>query len=143
MIDTLIGLSTRAKNYDQLEGRPTTNDTPSNSQLDRSLTLEKPAFELPSRPSKETVRWTTHNFNTRVAQHYSIVEDLAQAPCAMSSLEVLQICPTQWKASLSAIDGVDPSNTTLISFNSDNCEPHLPPSVTFMLTIGCLGKNIC
>jgi hypothetical protein len=38
---------------------------------------------------------------------------------------------------------VDPSDTSLISFDSNNCEPHLPPSVTFMLTIGCLGKNIC
>ena len=93
MTDIVIGLSTRAKNYDPLEGRSTSDDIPSTSQPDRPLTIEKPAFELPSHPSKETVCWTTHNFNAQVAQHYSIVEDLAQAPCAMSSLEVLQSCP--------------------------------------------------
>ena len=67
MTDTVIGVSTRARNYDQSEGRSTTNDTPSNSQPDRSLTLAKPAFESPSRPSNATVRQTMHNFNTHVA----------------------------------------------------------------------------
>ena len=86
MIDTVIGLSTRVKNYDQSEGHPTTNDTPSTSQPDCPLTLEKPAFKLPSRPSKATVCQTMHNFNTRASQHYSIVKDHSQAPCAMSAL---------------------------------------------------------
>ena len=40
------------------------------------------------------------------------------------------------------IGGVDPYDTSLIFYDSDNCEPRLPPSVTFMLTIGCLDKNI-
>lgn len=84
-----------------------------------------------------------HNFNAWAAQHYGIVEDLAQAPCAMSALEVLQSFRTQRKALLTAIGGVDPYDTSLISFDSNNCEPHLPPSVIFMLTIGCLRKNIC
>jgi hypothetical protein len=95
MIDVVISLSMRAKNYDPSEGHSTPNDIPSTSQPNRPLTIEKPSFELPSRPSKATVRQTTHNFNARVAQHYSIVEDLAQAPCAMSTFEVLQSCPMQ------------------------------------------------
>ena len=61
----------------------------------------------------------------------------------MSTLEVLQSFPMQQKALLIAISGVDPSDTSLISFKLDNYEPHLPPSVTFMLTISCLNKNIC
>ena len=60
----------------------------------------------------------------------------------MSSLEVLQSCAMQWKALLSVIGGIDPSDTSLISFDSDNHEPCLPPSVTFMLTIGFIDKNI-
>ena len=52
-------------------------ETPSTSQSHNSLTLEKPSFELPSCPSKETFCQTMHNFNTRATQHYSIVEDLA------------------------------------------------------------------
>jgi len=89
MIDAIICLSTQVKNYDQSEGRSTRNDTPSTSQPDCPLTLEKPSFELPSHTSKETIRQTMHNFNTRVAQHYSIIKDLSQVPCAMSSFEVL------------------------------------------------------
>ena len=77
MIDVVIGLSMLEKNYDQLEGRPTTNDTLSTSQPDSSLTLERPTFELPSCPSNVKYHWTMHTFNTRTAQYYSIVEDLA------------------------------------------------------------------
>jgi hypothetical protein len=61
----------------------------------------------------------------------------------MSALEVLLSCPTQCKTLLSTISGVDPPDTSLIYFGSDNSEPRLPPLVTFMLTIGFLGKNIC
>jgi hypothetical protein len=36
----------------------------------------------------------SHNPNVRAAQNYSMVEDLFQTPCAMSSLKVLQSCPS-------------------------------------------------
>lgn len=49
----------------------------------------------------------------------------------------------QRKALLTVIGGVDPSDTSLISFDSEKCEPCLPHSVTFMLTIVSLGNNIC
>ena len=67
MIDIVIGLSTRANTYDPSEGHSTPDDTPSTSQPDRPLTIEKPTFELPSCPSKATVRQTMHNFNARAA----------------------------------------------------------------------------
>ena len=60
---------------------------------------------------------TKHNPNARAAQNYSVVEDLAQAPCAMSTLEVLQSCPTQRKALLSSIGAIDPNDTGLIMFD--------------------------
>jgi hypothetical protein len=59
------------------------------SQSNGPLMLEKMTFKAPSHPSKEALRRTTHNLNARATQHYNIVEDLAQAPCAMSALEVL------------------------------------------------------
>lgn len=49
----------------------------------------------------------------------------------------------QHKPLLATISGIAPSDMSLISFNSGNCEPCLPPLVIFMLTIGFLGKNIC
>jgi hypothetical protein len=51
---------------------------------------------------------TTFNPNSRAAQNYNIVEDLAQAMCAMSTLEVLQHCPSQRRMLLAAIDAFDP-----------------------------------
>ena len=89
MADT-VDLATRAKIYEkQPEGESSAHvDSPSQPQSHSPLTFEKPTFEAPSRPSKGTLR-RTHNLNAQAAQHYSIVEDLAQAPCAMSTLEVL------------------------------------------------------
>jgi hypothetical protein len=66
-----------------------------------------------------------------LAQNYSIVEDLAQAPSAMSSLEVLQSCPTQRKALLKDIGGIDPTDTNLIIFDLEDHIPRLPPQLVF------------
>ena len=52
---------------------------------------------------KASTKRTTINPNARAAQNYSVVEDLAQSPCAMSALEVLQSCPAQRSALLTAI----------------------------------------
>ena len=73
MTDIFFCLSTQAKNYDQSEGCSTMSDTPSTSQPDHPLTLEKPAFKLPSLPSNVTIGRYTHNFHTKATQHYSIV----------------------------------------------------------------------
>ena len=40
-------------------------------------------------PELSSLSKATHNPYVRAAQHYSIVEDLSYAPCAMSPLEVL------------------------------------------------------
>ena len=79
-----IDLTTRAKNYNkQPEGEPSAQvNSPSIPQSNGSLTFEKPTFEAPSYPSKGTL-WRTHNLNAWASQHYNIVEDLPQAPCAM------------------------------------------------------------
>ena len=114
-------------------------DSPSLPQSNGPLTFEKTTFEAPSRPSKGTLR-RTHNLNARDAQHYSIIEDLAQAPCAMSALEVLQSCPSQRKALLQAIGVVDSANISLLYFDPENSEPHLPHSIVLQISVGCLGK---
>ena len=131
MMADAVDLATRTKKYEkQPEGEPSTHaDSPSLPQSNGPLTFEKTTFEAPSRPSKGTLR-CTHNLSAWVAQHYSIVEDLAQAPCAMSSLEVLQSCPSQRKALLQAIGVVDSANASLLSFDPENSEPCLPHSIT-------------
>jgi hypothetical protein len=43
---------------------------------------------------KGAFKKASHNPNARATQKYYMVEDLSQTPCAMSSLEVLQSCPS-------------------------------------------------
>jgi hypothetical protein len=78
-----------------------------------------------------------------VAQNYSIVEDLAQAPSAMSALEVLQSCPTQRKALLKDIGGIDPTEMNLIIFDLEDHIPRLPPQLMFQIQVVVSDKNIC
>jgi hypothetical protein len=89
------------------------------------------------------VRKSSFNPHARAAQNYSIVEDLAQAPSAMSALEVLQSCPTQWKALLKAIGGIDPMDTNLIIFDLEDHIPRLPPQLAFQIQVVVSDKNIC
>ena len=136
MMADAIDLATRAKNYDkQLEGEPSVHaDSPSLPQSNGPLTFEKTTFEAPSHPSKETLR-RTYNLNVRAAQHYSIVEDLAQALCAMYALEVLQSYPSQRKALLQAIGVVDSANASLLSFDPENSESRLPHSIALQISV--------
>jgi hypothetical protein len=78
-----------------------------------------------------------------VAQNYSIVEDLAQAPSAMSTLEVLQSCPAQRRALLKSIGGIDPNDRNLIVFDLEDHIPRLPPQLAFQIQVVFFDKNIC
>jgi len=84
------------------------------------LHIEKPTSDTILRPPKTTVRKTVFNSNARAAQNYNVVEDLAQAPCAMSTLEVLQNCPTQRKALLATLGAIEPSTFNHLMFSLDN-----------------------
>ena len=77
------------------------------------------------RPPKSTLRKDIFNPNAQAAQFYNVVEDIAQEPCVMSTLKVLQSFPTQRKNLLTALGAVDPDNTNLIQFNVDNYKPRL------------------
>lgn len=94
------------------------------------------------RPPKGVLRKTTHNSSVRAAQHYSIVEDLTQAPCAMSALEVLQSCPQQCKSLLSTIGGFDLSYSNLIAFNADKVVPHVSHQIDFHIIVHIFHWNI-
>ena len=45
------------------------------------------------KPQKGLIHKSTYNPQARAAQNYNVVEDLAQSPSSMSTLEVLQIFP--------------------------------------------------
>jgi hypothetical protein len=127
MMSTPINVATRSKDYKLLLRQlgKEKEATPSSSTprvlalfILSALTLI-PLFDHPLE-----VCWkSSYNPNARAAQHYNIVEDLAQAPSAMSALEVLQSCPSQRKSLLSAIGGIDPTDSNLICFDLEN---HVP-----------------
>jgi hypothetical protein len=60
----------------------------------------------------------------------------------MSALEVLQSCPTQHKALLKDIGGIDPTDTNLIIFDLEDHTPRLPPQLTFQIQVVVENKNI-
>ena len=86
---------TRARNYDANSKTPTTFYPP--QEEENSLHIEKPPVDVIPIFPKGVLHKSTHNPHARAAQNNSIVEDLAQAPCAMSALEVLQSLPLQGK----------------------------------------------
>lgn len=61
---------------------------------------------------------------------------------AMSALEVLQTCPTQWKSLLSAIGVIDPVDLRLITLDLENNVFHLPHQIYFLIQVIIKGKMI-
>ena len=60
----------------------------------------------------------------------------------MFALEVLQSCLSQWKALLSAIGGIDPANSSLLTFNLENFVPRLPHQIALVIQVDINGLNI-
>jgi len=91
MLKSDAHIVTRSQYYGMLEtikkGKEATNPSV-------PLQIEKKLGETMARIPKGLFNKNSHNTNTRAAQNYSVVEDLAQTPCAMSYLEVLQSCPS-------------------------------------------------
>ena len=100
-----IHLQTQSQNYDKpvdkKEDQSSSGKFPSTSSPESSstvpLSIEKPTLDMILHPPKSTLWKVVFNPNAQAAQFYNVVEDLAQAPCAMSTLEVLQSCPAQPK----------------------------------------------
>ena len=139
--DALI--STRNKDY----GDPQVSNSKENDQPSSSTTTSKGVVppvipELTIRPPKGVVHKSTFNPRARAAQHYNVVEDLAQSPSAMSTLEVLQNCPSQRQALLSAIGGVDPRDSNLVSFSHEGYDPQLPAQLAFLIQVKALNKTV-
>ena len=70
------------------------------------------------------------------------MEDLSQAPCAMSSLEVLQSFPTQREALLYSIGTIEPNDTGLITFDLEHLTSRIPSHVSFQIKVLSHGVNI-
>jgi hypothetical protein len=100
-------IATRAHDY----GMPSTSEK--GKEVENPyvpLQIEKTLGETMTHIPKGAFKKASHNPNARATQNYSVVEDLSQTPCAMSSLEVLQSCPSQRKALLAALGSTETCN---------------------------------
>jgi hypothetical protein len=70
-----------------------------------------------------------------------VVEDLSQTPCAMSALEVLQSCPAQRKALLTALGSTETCNLGTIMLDTTDLKPHLPYHIVFQIVVAHPTKN--
>jgi hypothetical protein len=89
MVKSQIDVATRSRDYDSSQNfigpeSPPPPKTP--------LQIEK--LEPPLRIPKGVLKCSAHNPNVRASHNCLIVEDLGQTPCAMSALEVIQMCPS-------------------------------------------------
>ena len=99
-----VNINTRSQSYDPPPEMKINNAPPKKRSAStpptNGLQIENPSLDAILSPPKSTLQKSILNPNTHASQYYNIVEDLAQAPCTMSSLEELQTCPTQHYQSL-------------------------------------------
>ena len=126
MMEAGVSIQTQAKKHETPGNDPTGREPM--GTLANPLQIERPVLDLVLRPPKASIKQAMHNPSAQATQNYSIVEDLAQAPCAMSILEVLQSCLAQQSTLLSTLGIQDPSNSNAISFSTQG-KPQLPPHV--------------
>ena len=81
------------------------------------------------------MRRIANNVTVWAALNYSIVDDLAQSPTTMSTLEVLKNFPSQRKALLFSLGVIDPFDSRLITFDLDQGEPRMPPTFFFQIPV--------
>jgi hypothetical protein len=145
-----VVVGTRAKAYSPSKEKfddsppPLVQPPPSTSPHNDPLHLECPNLDtVLCPPPKGVVLKSSFNPHARATQNYSIVEDLAYVPSAMLALEVFQSCPTQRKALLKAIGGIDPTDMNLIIFDLEDHIPRLPHQLVFQIQVIVENKNIC
>jgi hypothetical protein len=151
-----VNLTTRSMTYDMpvkpdkpkiANGSPSyplppSANPPSVSPPSGPLQIEKPYFDSTLHPPKSTIQKSTFNPNSQAAQNYNIVEDLAQAPCAMSALEVLQHCPSQRRTLLAAIGAFDPKSSNYLTFNLDDHQLRLSHQLAFQIDVVVHNQKI-
>ena len=131
---------THAKDYGSLQPNPGKEPDPPGTPLRIEKPVDKP--EATPRIPKGLLKHLGHNPNARAAQNYSIVENLGHTPCVMSALEVLQSCPSQRKAFLSALGVNDDNSSSVIKFETIGIQPLLPYYVSLLIHVECLNMTI-
>ena len=147
MSSELVSLTTRSQIYD-----PPLEKNTDNAQTDKTyspipsptngIQIKKHVLDTILRPPKSTIWKSVFNPYVHSAKYYNVVEYLAQAPYAMSTLEVVQTCPTQRKNLLSVLGAMDPENSNIITFKMKNFKSQLFHQLSLQLSTKFIGKII-
>ena len=105
------------------------------------LQIPLPKAKFHPKPPKGPLR--INATSSRAAHSYNIVDDMAQSPATISTLELLQSCPSLKRALLSVVGVVYPTDDQLIVFDTRQSDhPPLPPSVDFQIPVKIQNANV-
>jgi hypothetical protein len=121
-------IATRAHNYEMPETAEKGKEAVNPSV---PLNMEKRIRETMKHILKGVFKKASHNPNARATQNYSVVKDLSQTPCVMSTLEVLQSFPWQRKALLVSLGSTETCNLGMVILDTTNLKPCLPYHIAF------------
>jgi hypothetical protein len=131
-------ISTRVHDY----SKPRTSEKGKEVELPSlPLQIEKTLGETMTHIPKGAFKKSSHNPNARATQNYSVVEDLSQTPCAMSTLEVLQSFPSRRKSLLTALGSTETCNLGTIMLDTTDLKPRLPYHVAFQIVVAYPTKT--
>jgi hypothetical protein len=99
------------------------------------LYIEKTLGETMTHIPKGAFTKASNNPNARATHNYSMVEDLSQTPCVMSTLEVLQSYPSQRKSLLATLGSAETCNPSTIMLDIIDLKPRLPYHITFHIVV--------
>ena len=134
-----LHLQTRSRQYPKppAHSAPESSSSGSTEPLSTSngpLHIPQPKVEVHPKIPKGPLH--RNAASGRAAHSYIIVDDLAQSPAAISTLELLQSCPSQKKALLFDVGIVDPADDQMIVFDATQSDhPPLPPSIAFQIPV--------
>ena len=131
---------THAKDYSSSQPNLGKEPDPPGSPLHIEKSADKPKA-APHIP-KGVLKCSGHNPNAQATENYSVVKDLGHTPCAMSALEVLQSCPSQRKALLSALAVNDDNSSSVIKFETAGLQLCLPYYVSLLIHVECLNMTV-
>lgn len=138
MMRSHIDITMGARDYGELK----TSKAKSVLESTKPLHIEQPSVESIPRIPKIPAKRSVINPNAMIAQNYLTVEDLAQCPYAVSTLDVLQSCPAQRSALLSALGIVDQNNFLMLTFDMLNVKKRLPHHMDFQIKSTYRNINI-
>jgi hypothetical protein len=105
------------------------------------LQIERTMGETMKHIPKGVFKKASHNPNARAAHKYSVVEDFSETPCAMSTSEDLQSCPSQRKALLVTLRSTKTCNLGTITLDTTDLKPSLPYHFAFQIVVAYTMKT--